>query len=482
MIFMRSKDLRNLRKAFENLQGSFDAVLKRSAKPSKKTPAKKVSVKNEDYDDLEDEEDEDYADDELEDDGDVDAGLDAPAGDDDSSVLETAEAIVDLVESLPTDVEEEVKDQLLGDAADEVEDGVPADEVVENVRRRVRNIRRKVNNARRARIANARRLKNVRRSRLFNAAAAEGLLNKAGSKYQNPMSKFQNARKRYAWNDDAGDLNNGEGNGYREAESGDSIGSIGKPSDDGYGGDEDNNYWPNEKQSGKSAINTYNARVRRIINKARAYDALMNGLGCSGGSCDPGKINLNNKDERDAYNAGVLQNGRYFLYNGRVYTYNAEGDPVPASTEMPPAAPEGPAAPEAGAEAAPAAAPFYDEEQNALVIPLGEGESEALAEDIESTEAPAEGLGYEDMGAADLPGAAGAPPAAAPIGNQRGRRRVRNNRGYRSVYNQQMRIKKAAPQKSDNSDATKTQETQVNNSVPETGLDIPSTFPSKKAE
>lgn len=469
---MRSKDLRNLRKAFENLQGSFDAVLKSTKSHGKKAATKKVSVKNEDYDDLEDEDIDDYGDEDLDDGDDL-----GDAGDDDSSVLETAEAIVDLVESLPEDVGEEVKDDLLGSAAEEVEDGVPVDEVVENVRRRVYNIRRKVTNARRARIKNARRLKNIRRSRLFNAAAAEGLLNKAGSKYQNPMSKFQNARKRFAWNDDAGDLNNSEGDGYREAEAGDSIGSIGKPSDDGYGGDEDNNYWPNDKPSGKSPINTYNARVRRIINKARAYDALMNGLGCAGRDCDPGKINLNNKDERDAYNAGVLQNDRYFLYNGRVYTYNDAGEPVPATS------------PEVAAPAAP-------EEDAALGgqginIQIDPGENGTINPedievsiggepmDVEPTEgAPAEDLGYEQLGAADLPGAAGAP---APIGNQRGRRRVRNSRGYRPVYNQkgtQTRVTlKATPKK-----AEKTQETQVNNSVPETGLDIPSTFPSKKAE
>ena len=303
---MRSKDLRNLRKAFENLQGSFDEVMKSTKSRSKKAASKKVAVKNEDFEDLEDEDADDDYDEDVDDGGDL-----GGAEDDDASVLETAEAIVDLVESLPEDVEEEVKDELLGSAAEEVEDGVPVDEVVENVRRRVYNIRRKVNNARRSRVKNARRIKNARRQRLFNAAVAEGLIKAAPKEYQSPISKFKNARKRYAWNDEAGDLNNGEGDGYRDAKAGDSIGSIEKTPDDGYPENRDNNFWPNNEPSGKSEINTYNARVRRIINKARAYDALMNGLGCAGGNCDPGKVNLNNKDERDAYNAGVLQNDRY---------------------------------------------------------------------------------------------------------------------------------------------------------------------------
>ena len=62
---MRSKDLRNLRKAFLNLQGSFDEVLKSNSKPrTGKAARKKVSVKNEDFEDLGDEEDvDDYGDD-----------------------------------------------------------------------------------------------------------------------------------------------------------------------------------------------------------------------------------------------------------------------------------------------------------------------------------------------------------------------------------------------------------------------------------
>jgi len=472
---MRSNDLRKLRKAFANLQGSFDEVLKSNKSRGKKVSRKKVAVKNEDFEDEDIEDDvDDYGDEDIDDDADV--GTDDL--NDDDSVLETAEAIVDLVESLPDDVAEEVKDDLLGTAAEEVEDGVPVDDVIQNVRRRVYNIRRKVNNARRARVANARRLKNLRRQRLFNAAVEEGLT-KAPAKFQNPISKFKNARKRYAWNDDAGDLNNGEGNEWRDTDTGPSIGSAGKPSDDGYGGDEDNNYWPNDRPSGKSPINTYNARVQRIINKARAYDALMNGLGCSGGSCKPGQVNLSDEREREAYNAGVLQNDRYFLHNGRVYAFNDDGTVAPASTEIPAPAPEAPAAP--ADESAPGGAPFYDEEQNALVIPLGAGEPEELAEDLETAEAPAEDLGYDAMGAAELPGAAGAPPApAAPQFNQRHRGRVRNNR-YRPVYNQkgtQTRVAvKPAPKKDAN-----VQETQVNNSVPETGLDIPSTFPTQKSE
>ena len=471
---MRSKDLRNLRKAFENLQGSFDEVMKSTKSRGRKAASKKVAVKNEDFD-------EDFADEDLEDEdlGDEDVeDSDVATDESDADVLETAEAIIDLVESLPEDVEEEVKDELLGSAADEVEDGVPVDEVVENVRRRVYNIRRKVNNARRARVKNARRIKNARRQRLFNAAVAEGLIKAAPKEYQSPISKFKNARKRYAWNDEAGDLNNGEGDGYRDAKAGDSIGSIESTPDDGYPENRDNNFWPNNEQSGKSEINTYNARVRRIINKARAYDALMNGLGagCAGGSCPAGKVNLNNKDERDAYNAGVLQNDRYVLHNGRVYAFNEGEDAfVPADTT---AAPAAPGDPEAAAEDA-AGGPYYDEEQNALVIPLSGAEEQALEEDlVQDEEAPEGALDTAAVAAgADMPGAGGVPAASeppVPSYNQRQRRRVRNSRGYRSVYNQKG---KTAPKKT-----AATQETQVNNAAVETGLDIPSTFPTKKAE
>ena len=290
---MRSKDLRNLRKAFENLQGSFDEVMKSTKSRSKKAASKKVAVKNEDFEDLEDEEVGDDYDEDIDEGDDLDDAGDA-GFEDDADVLATAEAIVDLVESLPDEVAEKTKDEILATAAEEVEDGTAVDEVVENVRRRVFNLRRKVNNARRTRVKNARRIKNARRQRLFNAAVAEGLIKAAPKEYQSPISKFKNARKRYAWNDEAGDLNNGEGDSYRDAKAGDSIGSIESTPDNGYPENRNNNFWPDNEQSGKSEINTYNARVRRIINKARAYDALMNGLGCAGGTCDPGKVNLNN--------------------------------------------------------------------------------------------------------------------------------------------------------------------------------------------
>lgn len=481
---MRSKELKELRKAFLNLKGSFDEVMKSSSSRGKKVSRKKVSVKNEDYDDedieddVEDEDEADFEDEDIEDysDEDLDAedsGLDEEP--DEESVVETAEAIVDMVESLPEEVTEEVKDQLLSDAADEVEEGVPTEDIVENVRRRVYNIRRRVNNARRARIKNARRLQNARRRRLFNASTAEGL-SKAGAKYQNPMSKFQNARKRYAWNDDAGDLDAGLGDDWRDAEKGPSISGAGTPSDDGYGGDEDNNYWPGKKPSGKSAINTYNARIRRIINKARAYDALMNGLGCSGGDCDPGKVNLNNKEERDAYNAGVTQNGRYFLRNGRVYTFNDDGMPTPASTPAYDAAPAPPAPVDMGGEDE--GAPTVQDGN--LVIPLNPEDVAALAASAQQEAATdaAQGTGYDDMGAVPEAGTGPVPGGGGTLNARR--RRVRNRRGYRSIYNQNTSAQVRVSEKRASAKPTeKSQETQVNNSVPETGLDIPSTFPSK---
>lgn len=470
---MRSKDLRNLRKAFENLQGSFDEVMKSTKSRSRKAASKKVAVKNEDFEDLEDEdlEDEDFGDEGVED-------ADTSSDESDADVLETAEAIVDLVESLPDEVAEKTKDEILATAADEVEDGTAVDEVVENVRRRVYNIRRKVNNARRARVKNARRIKNARRQRLFNAAVAEGLIKAAPKEYQSPISKFKNARRYRFFNDDASDLDAGLGDEYRDTDSGPSIGSFGRADDTGYGGDPDSNYDPNDRPTGKPEINTLrNARVRNIINKARAYDALMNGLGagCAGGSCPAGKVNLNNKDERDAYNAGVLQNGRYVLHNGRVYAFNEGEDAfVPADTT---AAPAAPGDPEAAAEDA-AGGPYYDEEQNALVIPLSGAEEQALEEDLADEEAPEGALDTAAVAAgADMPGAGGVPAASeppVPSYNQRQRRRVRNSRGYRSVYNQKG---KTATKKT-----AATQETQVNNAAVETGLDIPSTFPTKKAE
>ena len=459
---MRSKELKELRNACAALQGSIEGVIKNTkARGAKRIARKKVAVKNEDFED-------EFGDEDLGDyEGDADEGDEADF--DEGSIVDTAEAIVDMVESPPEEVEEEVKDQLLSDAADEVEDGADVDEVVENVRRRVQNIRRKVNNARRVRTMNARRLQNARRRRLFNAAAEEGLLNKAGSKYQNPISKFKNARKRYAWNDEAGDLNNGEGNGYREAKSGDSIGSIESTPDDGYPENRDGNFWP-EKENTDDSINTYNARVRRIINKARAYDALMNGLGCGPNGCaGAGKVNLGDEREREAYNAGVLQNDRYVLHNGRVYAFNEGEDAfVPADTT---AEADIPAAPEAEA------GPYYDEEQNALVIPLSPAEEQALDADLDQASegdggAAAEGAGdgFDQMaGGGPLPGAG----AATPYNNARRRGRVRNNR-YRSVYNQRG-VKKVSKKAE-----TETKETQVNNSVQESGLDIPSTFPKTK--
>lgn len=461
---MRSKELRELRKAFENLQGSFDEVMKSNKAGTKKAARKKVAVKNEDFEDEDIEDDVDDYD--FEDDGD-----EGEAEDGDDSVLETAEAIVDLVESLPEDVEEEVKDELLGAAADEVEDGVPVEEVVENVRRRVFNIRRKVNNARRARVKNARRIKNARRQRLFNAAVAEGLIKAAPKQYQSPISKFKNARKRYAWNDDAADLNNGEGDNYIVGTDTEPIKGAGSTPDDGYPENRDGNFWP-ETENKDDSINTYNARVRRIINKARAYDALMNGLGCGAAGCKAGQVNLADEREREAYNAGVTQNDRYILHNGRVYAFNEGEDAfVPADTTA--GAPAAPAGPEAEGGTTITIPGVVDPEQ--LEISVG-----GQAMDVEPEVPAAEAIGgaAADEGL-DMPGAAGAPAApAAPQFNARHRGRVRNNR-CRPVYNQkgtQTRVAlKATPKKAENN----VQETQVNNSVQETGLDIPSTFPSK---
>ena len=162
--------------------------------------------------------------------------------------------------------------------------------------------------------------------------------------------------------------------------------------------------------------------------------------------------------------------------SGRVYAFNEGEDAfVPADTTAAPAAPE---APEELADEA-AGGPYYDEEQNALVIPLSGAEEQALEEDLVKEEAaPEEPLDTSAVAAgADMPGAGGVPAASepqVPSYNQRQRRRVRNARGYRSVYNQKG---KTAPKKT-----APTQETQVNNAAVETGLDIPSTFPTKKAE
>lgn len=93
-VSMRSKDLRELRKAFQELRGSIDGFVKNASRTGrgKKVARKKVSVKNEEFDD---EDIDEYDDEDIEDLGDE-------GGEDDDldteSVIETAEAIVDMVE------------------------------------------------------------------------------------------------------------------------------------------------------------------------------------------------------------------------------------------------------------------------------------------------------------------------------------------------------------------------------------------------
>lgn len=485
---MRSKDLKELRKSFDDFYGSLGEVVKNTRKRGK-VARKKVSVKNEDFEDSyddEDIEDEDIDDEDIDDEEYTEEDLDL-----EESVIDIAEAVVDMVDSLPDEVGEEVKDQLLMDAADEIEGGSGAEEVVENVRRRVLNIRRSVKNARgrrsrsaainarRARIANARRLHNARRRRLFNAACSEADgLKKAGPKYQNPISKFKNTRYRFYNENGPEDLS--AGYDLREAEDGESIRSIDTPDDTGYGDAGNNSYWPNDEPSGKSAINTYNARVRRILNKARAYDALMNSMGVAGGAAGAkaGRVNLDNPYERDAYNAGVLQNRRYFLSNGRVFMVNADGTVAPANTGPGAGVPEEAVAPGAAGDFGGGININIDPGQDGVIGPEDVDVSlggEPM--DVEPADAGAE-MGYDEQygGGMPLPGEGGAPAApqqaAIPQFNSR-RRRVRNTRGYRPVYNNKTNQTNQKPAST---------ETQVNNSsVADTGLDIPSTFP-KKAE